>query len=83
MGQTLETLVEGRKRGKWQGRTRTDKLVFFAADAAAAAEGGNDGNAGDSGNADCGDYRGQLVNVKITQAGPWSLQGTPVAAAGR
>ena len=28
-GQTLEVLVERRQRGKWQGRTRSDKLVFF------------------------------------------------------
>lgn len=28
-GRTVEVLVEGRKRGKWYGRTRTDKLVFF------------------------------------------------------
>ena len=26
---TVEVLVEGRKKGKWWGRTRTDKLVFF------------------------------------------------------
>ncbi len=30
LGQTVEILVEGRKKGKWQGRTRTDKLVFFS-----------------------------------------------------
>lgn len=29
MGQTVEVLVEGRKKGRWWGRTRTDKLVFF------------------------------------------------------
>ena len=29
-GQTVEVLVEGRKGGKWQGRTRTNKLVFFS-----------------------------------------------------
>ncbi|MFA5055101.1 MAG: tRNA (N6-isopentenyl adenosine(37)-C2)-methylthiotransferase MiaB [Dehalococcoidia bacterium] len=28
---TVEVLVEGRKKGKWWGRTRTDKLVFFEA----------------------------------------------------
>jgi tRNA-2-methylthio-N6-dimethylallyladenosine synthase len=28
-GKTVEVLVEGRKKGKWYGRTRTDKLVFF------------------------------------------------------
>ena len=29
LGQKLEVLIEGRKKGKWQGRTRTDKLVFI------------------------------------------------------
>jgi tRNA-2-methylthio-N6-dimethylallyladenosine synthase len=28
-GHTVEVFVEGRKKGKWWGRTRTDKLVFF------------------------------------------------------
>ncbi len=30
LGDTVEILVEGRKKGKWQGRTRSDKLVFFS-----------------------------------------------------
>jgi tRNA-2-methylthio-N6-dimethylallyladenosine synthase len=29
LGRTVEVLVEGRKKGRWWGRTRTDKLVFF------------------------------------------------------
>lgn len=29
LDQTVEVLVEGRHKGKWQGRTRTNKLVFF------------------------------------------------------
>jgi tRNA-2-methylthio-N6-dimethylallyladenosine synthase len=57
LGQTVELLVEGRRRGKWQGRTRTDKLVFFS---------------------DAADHHGQTVRVRITQTGPWSLQGTSV-----
>ncbi|MBI2953711.1 MAG: tRNA (N6-isopentenyl adenosine(37)-C2)-methylthiotransferase MiaB [Chloroflexi bacterium] len=28
----VEVLVEGKKKGKWQGRTRTNKLVFFKDD---------------------------------------------------
>jgi len=32
LGHTLEVLVEGKKKGKWYGRTRTDKLVFFEKD---------------------------------------------------
>ena len=57
LGTTVEVLVDGRKRGKWQGRTRTDKLVFFPDDT---------------------DRLGQLVNVQIEKAGPWSLQGVPL-----
>jgi tRNA-2-methylthio-N6-dimethylallyladenosine synthase len=35
LGQTIEVLVEGRdeRKGRWYGRTRTDKLVFFESDA--------------------------------------------------
>jgi tRNA-2-methylthio-N6-dimethylallyladenosine synthase len=29
LGQTVEVLVEGRHKGKWRGRTQTNKLVFF------------------------------------------------------
>ena len=29
VGSYEEILVEGRQRGKWQGRTRSNKLVFF------------------------------------------------------
>jgi tRNA-2-methylthio-N6-dimethylallyladenosine synthase len=28
-GKTMEVLVEGKKKGKWYGRTRSDKIVFF------------------------------------------------------
>jgi len=30
LGQTVEILVETRHKGKWRGRTRTNKLVFFS-----------------------------------------------------
>ncbi len=30
LGKTVEVLVEGKEKGKWQGRTGTGKLVFFA-----------------------------------------------------
>jgi len=32
LGKTVEVLVEGKKKGKWHGRTRGDKLVFFTDD---------------------------------------------------
>ncbi|MFQ5933527.1 MAG: tRNA (N6-isopentenyl adenosine(37)-C2)-methylthiotransferase MiaB [Dehalococcoidia bacterium] len=56
LGTIQEVLVEGQRKGKWQGRTRTNKLVFFP---------------------DEGDRQGQLVDVKIEKATPWSLQGSP------
>lgn len=33
MGETVEVLVEEKHRGRWKGRTRTNKLVFFEDDA--------------------------------------------------
>ena len=54
LGRTVEILVEERQRGRWKGRTVTNKLVFFEDEA---------------------DRRGQLVRVRITRAGPWSLRG--------
>jgi tRNA-2-methylthio-N6-dimethylallyladenosine synthase len=29
LGKTIEVLVEGKKKGKWHGRSRSGKLVFF------------------------------------------------------
>ncbi|MCP4540385.1 MAG: tRNA (N6-isopentenyl adenosine(37)-C2)-methylthiotransferase MiaB [Chloroflexi bacterium] len=58
LDQAVEVLVAGKKKERWWGRTRTDKLVFFE---------------------DEGDWRGQMVNVRITWAGPWSLIGERVA----
>lgn len=53
LGQSVEILVEDEHKGRWRGRTRTNKLVFFE---------------------DKRDWRGELVNVRITWAGPWSMQ---------
>ena len=41
LGETVEVLVEDlHKKGRWRGRTRTNKLVFFADDARLAREAG-------------------------------------------
>ena len=32
LGKTVEILVEGKTKGKWQSRTRSDKLVFFSSE---------------------------------------------------
>ena len=58
VGREEQVLVEGRSRGKWQGRTRSNKLVYYEQ------------------SADQTDLVGQLVNLRITQATPWSLQGS-------
>ena len=58
LGETVEVLVEAKHKGKWRGRTRTNKIVFFE---------------------DPSDRLGQTVNVDITWAGPWSMQGTLAA----
>lgn len=60
VGRCVEVLVEGRAKGAWYGRTRTNKLVHFA---------------------DPRDLGGQMAQVLVTRAGPWSLQGTPVTEA--
>lgn len=54
---TQRILVEGKRRGRWFGRNRNDKLIFF-----------------DSPN----DRKGEMVDVRIERAGPWSLQGEPI-----
>ena len=59
LGEHVEILVDGQHNGKWRGRTRSDKLVFFE---------------------DASDHLGELLNVKITNTSPWSLQGVPVGA---
>jgi tRNA-2-methylthio-N6-dimethylallyladenosine synthase len=59
-GEEMEVLVEGAERGKWSGRTRGNKIVFFPMDYPMA------------------DRTGQMVTVKVEEAGPWSMQGSLV-----
>jgi tRNA-2-methylthio-N6-dimethylallyladenosine synthase len=54
IGKEVEVLIEGEKGGKWYGRTRSNKLVFF--------ESGSN-------------CLGRLIDVTITKASPWTLQG--------
>jgi tRNA-2-methylthio-N6-dimethylallyladenosine synthase len=57
VGCITEVLVEDSHKGKWRGRTPTDKIVFFEDEA---------------------NWRGRLARVRISRAGPWSLQGVMV-----
>ena len=62
MDATVQVLAENRKRGSWTGRTRGNKLVYF--DTIDSIDRPADT-----------DLTGQLVDVKITRTGPWSLAG--------
>jgi tRNA-2-methylthio-N6-dimethylallyladenosine synthase len=57
VGTRQEVLVEGTRKGKWYGRTRHNKLLFFESERPLA---------------------GSLVDVGVTHASSWSLQGEPI-----
>lgn len=54
LGQTVPVLFEEEVRGRWKGRTSTNKLVFVES---------------------VRPLQGQVLPVKITWTGPWSMQG--------
>ncbi len=62
-GSQVDVLVEDLHKGKWRGRTRNNKLVFF--EAGGAFEPSRD------------DLRGRTLSVAITHTGAWSMQGSP------
>ena len=57
LGEKVEVLFEERLRGRWKGRTTTNKLVFIEAEE---------------------DLTGLVLPVRITWAGPWSMQGVMI-----
>ncbi len=59
LGRTVDVLVEGVAKGRWYGRTRTNKLVHFE---------------------DPRDLAGRVVDVTISTAEPWFLEGRVAAA---
>ena len=64
LGKTVEVLFEGQVKGRWKGRTPTNKLVFVEAtstESLAEAPGQ--------------DLHGRVLPVAITWSGPWSMQG--------
>ena len=71
LGETVEVLVDGHKNGKWQGRTRSDKLVFFE------DEGDGSTSLRPRGTQPEGSPLGELIDVEVTRTSPWSLQGIP------
>jgi tRNA-2-methylthio-N6-dimethylallyladenosine synthase len=53
-GQQVDVLFEEKVKGRWKGRTPTNKLVFVESE---------------------GDLTGQILPIRITWTGPWSMQG--------
>lgn len=53
LGENVDVLFEEKVKGRWRGRTPTNKLVFVESDE---------------------DLRGRIESVKVTWAGPWSMQ---------
>lgn len=54
LGKIVDVLFEEEVRGRWKGRTETNKLVFVESDES---------------------LRGQILPIRITWTGPWSMQG--------
>ena len=85
LGSTEEVLVDGHSHGRLQGRTRTDKLVFFDAESVTPdAYPVIPAQAGISPLLPPGEgiALGDIVSVRITRTTPWSLQGRVATAAG-
>jgi tRNA-2-methylthio-N6-dimethylallyladenosine synthase len=61
LGEKVEILIEDKVRGRWRGRTPTNKLVFID----------GEGQGGTSALS----LRGRLVEPLVTWTGPWSMQG--------
>ena len=65
-GRTVDVLVEGTSKGRWYGRTRTNKIVVFPPSPTLRRAGeGED------------ELVGELVDVRIERANGFSLYGTP------
>ncbi len=61
-GRTEGVLVEAQRDGRWEGRTRTNKLVHFDVGQAPSPAPSSP------------DLTGAIVEVRITSTSPWSLQ---------
>ena len=61
LGKDVEILVESREKGRWKGRSRTNKSVFFDEPLGTEFDGL--------------DWTGKLVDITVETVGPWSLVG--------
>jgi tRNA-2-methylthio-N6-dimethylallyladenosine synthase len=60
IGERLEVLFEEKVKGRWKGRTTTNKLVFVEAEE---------------------NLSGKVLPVRVSWAGPWSMQGVLIMQA--
>jgi len=60
VGERLEVLFEEKVKGRWKGRTSTNKLVFVEAEE---------------------NLSGKVLPVRVSWAGPWSMQGVLIMQA--
>jgi tRNA-2-methylthio-N6-dimethylallyladenosine synthase len=71
LGQQVEVLFEEKVKGRWKGRTSTNKLVFVESDEGPSTP----ARSAPSGKAGSGQgLRGRIEPVTITWTGPWSMQ---------
>jgi tRNA-2-methylthio-N6-dimethylallyladenosine synthase len=61
LGQSVDVLFEEKIKGRWRGRTPTNKLVFTESDEDPSTGSGQS-------------LRGRIEPVKVTWTGPWSMQ---------
>lgn len=61
LGETVEVLFEDQVKGRWRGRTPTNKIIFVESE--------DDPSTG-SGHS----LRGRIIPVTVTWTGPWSMQ---------
>jgi tRNA-2-methylthio-N6-dimethylallyladenosine synthase len=69
LGQEVGVLVDGKAKGRWRGRTRNNKLVFFDSPGNVQTRFAASVPAAQT------EFLGRLVRVRITWTGPWSMLG--------
>lgn len=82
IGEEMEVLIESQERGKWQGRTRTNKIVFIEDKRPMTNDlSPNDDLSNEQSHSSSVirhssfDRTGQLIIAHVEEAGPWSMQG--------
>lgn len=67
LGEDVEVLFEEKVKGRWKGRTPTNKLVFVESDPSTGLRQAQPDSSGQA-------LRGKIERVSVTWTGPWSMQ---------